>query len=717
MQRQMNHYIISQQHCTTLWPEGKARITLTPFGVVVAIAPSAQVRYNPREFTMVVEPIKHRTWSRPSREWVLLAAMVIIAAFLRFAALDTLPPGLYRDEAYNGLDALDVLRGQTPLFFEANNGREPLFIYLEALGVALLGRSPGALRIVSAMVGALTIPVFYWLTRELFGRRVATYTAILALTTVWTLNLSRVAFRAVTLPPIAAVALALLWRGLAQRRPGCMVLAGAVYGLTFYTYLAARFSIVALAVFIVYCAIWRRERFWLRGWFCFAAAALVIAAPLGVYFLAHWDVMMARAGQVSVFSEAINHGDLRGTLLRHVGRVARGFFYRGDFIPRHNVPLRPVFDPLIGLAFLAGIGLALYRARRDAAYGLTLIWFGVMLLPTILAEDAPHMLRGSGVLPTLFILPALGLAEFVYWMERKGRAMLAYALIGAVLAFSAGQSVAAYARHLHSEAVYYNFEAGATELAVEINRYLGSGWQGQGLSAANSTPRQDRQVYLASRLWRDWPSVRFLCAASDALVVLPERGVAPKPNAPDVMLALWPFEPRDEALALLPSNRMISVREGARERGDLEKESRLLYVLWRSEPPDNAPRNVERNFEQGIRLLGYRIQPSADEQTLTVSLYWQAMQSVAENYTVFCHIVSGGGLIGQHDSSPAGGYYATMEWRPGDIVEDRHKVALSSPYDPSCQVIVGLYRLETMQRLAVLDAAGAPTSETSLTLK
>ena len=375
---------------------------------------------------MVVKPIKSRMWSRPSQEWVLLAAMVVVAAFLRFAALDTLPPGLYHDEAYNGLDALGVLRGQTPLFFEANNGREPLFIYLEALGVALLGRSPGALRIVSAMVGALTIPAFYWLAREMFGRRVATYTAILALTTVWTLNLSRVAFRVVTLPPITAVALALLWRGLTQRRLGRMVLAGAIYGLTFYTYLAARFSIVALAVFIAYCAIWRREQLWLRGWLCFAAAALVIATPLGVYFLAHWDAMMARAGQVSVFSEAINHGDSWGTLLRHAGRVARGFFYRGDFIPRHNVPLRPVFDPLIGLAFLAGIGLALYWMWRDASYGLTLIWFSVMLLPTVLAEDAPHMLRGSGVLPTLFILPALGLAEFVYWMERRNWVTLGY---------------------------------------------------------------------------------------------------------------------------------------------------------------------------------------------------------------------------------------------------------------------------------------------------
>lgn len=664
------------------------------------------------------EPITTKSWNEPSREWILLAAILFVAAFLRFMALDELPPGLYRDEAYNGLDALEVLRGHTPIFFEANNGREPLFIYLEALSVALLGRSPGALRLVSAVVGALTIPAFYWLARELFGRRVATYVAILAAATVWTLNLSRVAFRAVTLPPLAAISLALLWRGQAQRRWGRMALAGAIYGLAFYTYLAARFSAVALAVFILYCALWRRDQFWLRGWLVFVLAALIVAAPLGVYFLTHWSAMMARAGQVSVFSEAINHGNLWGTLLRHAGRVARGFFYRGDFIPRHNVPLRPVFDPLVGLAFLAGVGLAIRRARHNAAYGLTLIWFGAMLLPTVLAEDAPHMLRGSGVLPTLFILPALGMAEFVYWMERRGRAVFGYCIVGIVLALSAGQNVAAYARHLRSEAVYYNFEAGAATLAVEINRYLGSGWQGHGLRAADKEAYADRQVYLAPRLWRDWPSVRFLSASNDALIIIPEQGAAPRPSAVDAMLVLWPYESHDNALALLPRNRLISVREGARERGDLEKESRLLYVLWRSQPPEDAPRNVERSFEHGIRLLGYHAQLSADGAKLVVSLYWQATLPIAENYTIFCHVVRGNGLIGQHDGLSAGGYYVTSQWRPGDIIEDRHEIALSSPYNPvDCQLVVGLYRLETMQRIAVLDAAGAPTSETSLTLR
>jgi len=63
--------------------------------------------------------------------------VIALAGILRFWQLGDVPPGLYRDEAANGLDALDVIEGrrdgQSPFYFSANNGREPLYIYLTTL--------------------------------------------------------------------------------------------------------------------------------------------------------------------------------------------------------------------------------------------------------------------------------------------------------------------------------------------------------------------------------------------------------------------------------------------------------------------------------------------------------------------------------------------------------------------------------------------------------
>ncbi len=52
-----------------------------------------------------------RDLSSPKLGWALLLLVLATAVFLRFWQLGDWPPGLYRDEAYNGLDALRVLDG------------------------------------------------------------------------------------------------------------------------------------------------------------------------------------------------------------------------------------------------------------------------------------------------------------------------------------------------------------------------------------------------------------------------------------------------------------------------------------------------------------------------------------------------------------------------------------------------------------------------------
>src|SRR5512139_188743 len=101
-----------------------------------------------------------------------LVAVMLVAATLRFVGLGQLPAGLYRDEAFYGLDAVNVLQGQYAIYFPANNGREPMFIYLLALSIGLLGRSPFAVRLPAALISLLTVPATYLMARELFNRQV-----------------------------------------------------------------------------------------------------------------------------------------------------------------------------------------------------------------------------------------------------------------------------------------------------------------------------------------------------------------------------------------------------------------------------------------------------------------------------------------------------------------------------------------------------------------
>jgi len=664
-----------------------------------------------------------RVWQALRGEWGILVIIVAVGALLRFAAIDRFPPGLYRDEAYNGLDALAVLRGYTPVFFAANNGREPLYIYLLALGVRLFGATPGALRVVSAALGTLTIPATYWMGRELYGQRVGLVAAWLAATTVWTLNLSRVAFRAVSMPLLVALGLACLWRGLRLRRPLWCALGGLAYGLVFYTYLAARFTPVALLGFVVYLAVWRREWLWGRGWLAFGAVALLAMVPLGAYMVGHRAELLGRAAQVAVWNPAVHGGDLWGTLVRHVARTVAGFFWRGDFGPRHNVPLRPVFDPLTALMLATGCLTAARGLRGEPAHALSLTWVTAMLLPTVLAEDAPHMLRASGVLPVLFLLPAIGVDRLWNWMGNRRGAGVGASVAVILLAYGSVSGPVAYFLHLRTSAAFYQFEAGATELAVTANRFLGLGWTGTGIVERHSTNGSvaapyTRSAYLAPRLWESWPSVRYLCAAAkDGGLLSTDLDDVALAEAHDVIVVIWPFEEYDAALSALPAGRLILVEEGAMERGDLEPAARLLYVsLWTADP-DAAPTNVGRRWEGGIELVGQEIQ-QRDDGDLVVDLYWRTDRPQPVAYTAFVHVLEGGILAAQHDGPPALGYYGTERWRVGEIVRDRHIVPQGSAGSEGAarEIRVGLYHRDTMEHLALLDDRGHVTHVTSLAL-
>ncbi len=663
---------------------------------------------------------------RPTRrfwaEWLPLLLVMAMATALRFWALGHVPPGLYHDEAFNGLDALGVLEGERPVFFEANNGREPLLIYLVALSVAVLGRSLGAIRIVAALLGTLTIPATYLMAKAMFNRRVGLLAAAITGLTLWHVNLSRIGFRAVAMPLLVALALWQLWLGLKAGNNRHFLAGGLLYGLTFYTYLAARFTIVALAAFGLYLAgSWKLEvrgwrlkaRGWRRGVLTFGLAALVILAPLMAYVATQWDAFLRRVGQVSIFNPAINGGDFWGTLLRHVGRALLMFTNRGDFIPRHNVPLRPVFDPVLSAFFLQGLIICAKRFRQSAEHAFVLIWLAAMILPTILAEGAPHFLRSVGVLPVAFVVPAIGLDSLWRFLENRATALIAASAVALALVFGLGDTTMDYfGRHAASQYLSYNFETAAVDLAIQANRFLGTGWDGTGLGArGNPPPSPGRHLYITDRLWQDWASVRFLVPTSPDLTILAESVKLSQVSSNEVMLILWPYEDHSQYLSLLPVGSTIAVQEGSLERGDLEKEARLLYITYTASPTTLPSGEPEARFEEGLTLVGHRL-VAVSPQELRLSLFWRAETEVETDYTVFAHLTRDDAILAQDDSFPAGGYYPTSLWRVGDVVSDEHILALPEPYDPGRhKLVVGLYQLETLSRLQVLDEAGQPVSD------
>jgi len=639
--------------------------------------------------------------------------VIALAAGMRLYMLGVWPPGPYRDEAYNGLDALGVLRGEHALFFPANNGREPSYIYLVALSIALFGPTLFALRLPAAVVGALATLPIYLLGRDWFGRATGLFAAVLWAITFWPVHLGRIGLRAGLLPPLLALAFWLgtrAWRETQNKRraTGLWLMAGAIYGLSFYTYLAVRFTPLILVLFAAYLILTgRRERLWSGGrvlWFALGAG--IVIAPLGAVLLADPTLIFGRAGQVSILSPEINGGDPLGAFLSSTARALGMYIWRGDDILRHNAWLgyetlapvgRPVFDWLMAAPFVVGLVWNLRHWRRPAA-ALLLIWQLVMLGPTILAEDAPHFLRAVGVLPGAVFFPAIGLG--LLWGWPRLPMPLRRAAVVLLLAGSAALTMRDYADYGRQPVVGYLFESAAAELA----------------RSAATDADAGATVFLDRRFPDGWPSVRFLLDDNRYTAFSPAEGL-PALDGLSVAYA-WPYDSLEFLAAIRPPAR-VDITPGPPARGDLEPEPYSLFTRYAVTPNPAATEPVATLGEE------FKLARAAAELTapdaIAIALDWERMGAASGPASgpargplpsLFIHVLGPEGMAGQYDGPLGRGLWPTDQWREGLVVGESHALQLNRPFNPATDTVqFGLYWPETGERLPVLDARGNPAGD------
>jgi hypothetical protein len=105
--------------------------------------------------------------------------------------------------------------------------------------------------------------------------------------------------------------------------------------------------------------------------------------------------------------------------------------------------------------------------------------------------------------------------------------------------------------------------------------------------------------------------------------------------------------------------------------------------------------------EPGSALLG-------SNATVTLTLYWEALQAPQGDYKVFVHLLDETGtLVAQDDTFPRDGRYPTWAWQPGDLVPDPHELTLPEARPPGpYHCLVGMYQPDTRERLAVTGPKG-----------
>jgi hypothetical protein len=365
----------------------------------------------------------------------------------------------------NGNNAAEALAtGHFKVFYPENNGREGLFMNIQALVLKWTNvHEAWVLRLPSAFFGILTVLGIYLLASQLlkkyrYGPLAASAASFLLAINFWHINFSRIGFRAIMSPAFMVWGLYLLALGLEllfEKNKNAwgwltLVIGGAVYGGGMYSYIAYR--VTPLLIIFFFAAYWFFFRVdykkLLIAFAAYVIPSLIVFAPLGWYFLKNPADFFGRTSELSITASAHPIYDLFINVAKTIGM----FWWRGDGNWRHNYALAPELYWIVGILFAIGLIYALascvkkYRALdpnkrwQTITWWTMLMWFAVAFLPVVISnEGIPHALRSILMIPPIFVIAGLATAKMYEWIYPRLTAPIIFqsgiCIVGALMIY------------------------------------------------------------------------------------------------------------------------------------------------------------------------------------------------------------------------------------------------------------------------------------------
>lgn len=590
------------------------------------------------------------------------------------------------DEAFSYLFARLPAAQIIPALLAEGDPHSPLHYLLLHCWLALTGDSEFAMRFISLIPGVLLLPLIYVLGATLGSRKLGLLAAFLAAISQSQIWLAQDVRNQYTLALFfGALATVLLTRFLvpqatsrrlgASGKLGLWLAYAATAALTVYSHYYSAFTLLAHGLYLWQPTAGRVRR--LGMWALSGVTAVLLFAP---WLLAMWRNLLA-AGQLSEPAKP----ELAGYLTQVGVELTMGSALTGWAV-------RWLFVAALALALLGA--WALFRQKPAWALMLT-GWWGATTLFIFLIRYSRATFNAfyiSLAAPAWWLLVVVGLLTL--WRQRawwwRGTTVIGLGLIIA----SNGWSLKNYYFDPASSRT-----TGYREVAVRV-----------------TAAEQPGDVFLAH--FPDPALQYYLRHAAMPIVMQPE---APDANQADTEAALAELAQTYERIWFVPYLDSVWDRENVAGRW---LDYHLLHeswaqvgdkTLWAYRPLASAtavmtPENV--TFGDRIRLDSVYVavggQPvdlaepikTGGETAVVVTLLWEGLGSVPENYTAFVHVLDeSGALVAQHDGVPLFGTRPTTSWQPGERLLDRHELTLPEGWRGNGHIVVGLYETETFARL------------------
>jgi len=406
--------------------------------------------------------------SRKLTEYLVLALIVLLGAFLRFYQLGVNPPSIDWDETSIGYNAYSILKtgadeygNHLPIAFRSfDDYKPPVYVYLTVPSVALFGLNEFAVRLPAALIGVAAIVVVYFLVKEILlnwdrNKReyIALASAFFLAISPWHLQFSRAAFEGNV--GMFFLILSLLFFLRAFKNKYLYLLFAVSFVLSTYSYHS--FRLINPILLLVLLAIFYKRL--IKQKILVAISLIIIIVFSAAAYVSFFSPTGAgaRLSMVTVFSDptlqmrsAINivdakrNNDFIGEIINNrrlifIPTIIKGYldhfnfdflFVHGDGGVQHhayNMGMLYLWDfPFIIL------GIIFLFKKIDRRILLLFILFILAPVPAAITTGTPHPVRAIAMIPGFQIFSSVGFF-LVLSMILKSKYKLIGIIIGLVI--------------------------------------------------------------------------------------------------------------------------------------------------------------------------------------------------------------------------------------------------------------------------------------------
>lgn len=451
-----------------------------------------------------------------SKTQIVLFLILLLAGFLRFVGIGSIPPSLTWDEVawgYNayslGIDGRDEFGKLLPITYLESFGdfKPPLYAYLDILPIKIFGLTEFATRFPSALFGTLSVLLTYLLVLEIFGekkKKLALLASFILAISPWHIMLSRAAFEANVAHFFILFGL-LSFLFAIRKNLNLIPLSVVSFVLSMYTFNTARIVVpilVLVLAFVFHRKLLRHLKItiisFLIGFFMFIPLLLFLNTPQAKLRYEEVNIFSDIGIIERVNQQVENDGNSYYSKFIHNRRLAYGvqflrhyfdnlnpafLFIQGDGNPKFSI--QDVGQLYIWeIPFIAIGALILFR-RRKGYWWLVPILIVVGIFPAGFARETPHALRIENTLPAFQILTAIGV---LYALSRINK----YKKLAIVIL---------------SIIVFLNFSYFAHNYVTHYSREFSGQWQygyKESIEYVNSKKDKYDSIYITERLGRPY---------------------------------------------------------------------------------------------------------------------------------------------------------------------------------------------------------------------